>query len=124
MCLLSVKLWPRPAVPVRSQTRRGELGPRTSDIIPKFERPLSRQPSTTLLFQLAAMCSIGSSQKVRAIPAGRLARNFRSRIFRERNVRARYRSLNQPLTLPESWADRDRLPPLFSKSQVAQIAKT
>jgi len=87
-----------------------ELGPRTSDIIPKFERPLTRQPSTTLLFQLAAMCSIGSSQKARAIPAGRLARNFPFSQF-SANVMCALAivRLNQPLTLPESWADRDRL---------------
>src|SRR6266576_832655 len=100
MRIWSVKLEPRPEVPVRSQTRRGELGPRTSDIIPKFERPLSRQPSTTLLFQLAAMRSIDSSQIARAIPADRLARNFRSRIFREDNGRGRYRSLDRQPTSP------------------------
>ncbi len=64
---------------------------RARSIIPKLERQLSRRPLTTRQFQLAAMRSIDSSQRERAIPGGQLARNFRPRVFRECNVRARRR---------------------------------
>src|ERR1700737_5319379 len=93
-------------------------------IIPKSELELSRRPSTTLPSQLARARWTDLSRKARAIPAGQLARNFRSRVFREDNARGRYRSLDRPSISPAFSEDRDPSRPSFSGLPAAQIAKT
>src|ERR1700687_5218684 len=93
-------------------------------VIPKLGLAPFRRPSTSRLFQRGVIHSIGSSQIMRAIPAGQWARNFRPRVFREDNASDRLRSLDRQSTSPPFSAARDRSRQSFSESPVVQIAKT
>src|SRR5437660_12463167 len=91
--------------------------------IKKVESRQLLRPEMSALIRSATKRSIDSSQTKHAIPAGRSAQNFRLRIFRERNARARSRWLSRHLTSPESSQDRHLPRPSFSKSPGGQIAK-